>query len=150
MSYDLMVFNPRNAPKSETEFLHWYEKQAEWEEKHNYDDPKVSSEELRNWFMEMINDFPPLNGPYPPNDIDDRIDNEDNDDVLTDYCIGRDIMYLAFGYSVAEKAYQKMFELAEKHKVGFFDASGNGDIFFPDENGKLVKISDEKPWWKFW
>ncbi|ANQ51674.1 hypothetical protein MY04_4334 [Flammeovirga sp. MY04] len=149
MSYDLMVFNPKNAPKSETDFMNWYENQTEWEEEHDYDDPKVSSEELRNWFMEMINDFPALNGPYAPDDIDVRID----DDELTDYCVGKDVIYSAFRFSVAEKAYPKMIELAEKHKVGFFDASGNGNIMFPNGNGILESINkkmESKPWWKFW
>ena len=145
-----MVFNPKNAPKSKTEFMSWYENQTEWEEKHDYDDPKVSSTELRNWFMEIINHFPTLNGPLAPDDIDDRID----DDELTDYSVGKDVIYSAFRFSVSEEAYLKMVELAEKHKVGFFDASGTGEIFFPNENGELEKIgkekSKEKPWWKIW
>ena len=149
MSYDLMVFNPNNAPKSKTEFMNWYENQTEWEEKHDYDDPKVSSEELKNWFLDMIRDFPYLNGPYTPEDIDDRID----DDEITDYSVGKDMIYCVFRFSVAEKAYPKMVQLAEKHKIGFFDASGTGDILFPNENGKLEKISegnsDGKPWWRF-
>ncbi|WP_437372101.1 hypothetical protein [Maribacter litoralis] len=151
MSYDLMVFNPKVAPKSEPEFLEWYKKQAEWEEDHGYDDVKVSSDELRNWFMEMIEEFPAMNGPHSPPDRDDRMDNDD--DTITDHCIGKDVIYSAFAWSVAEKAYPKMLELAKKHKVGFFDASGNGSIMFPNENGVLESINnkkDSKPWWKFW
>ena len=103
MSYDLMVFNPITAPKSKTEFMNWYENQTEWEEDHEYDDPKVSSKELRDWFLEMIESFPALNGPYTPEDIDDRVD----DDEITDYSVGKDVMYAAFRFSVAEKAYTK-------------------------------------------
>lgn len=149
MSYDLMVFNPKTAPKSESEFLEWYYKQTEWEEDHSYDDPKVTSTELRNWFMDMITEFPAMNGPHSPDNIDDRID----DDEITDYSVGIDVIYSAFRWSMAEKAYPKMLELAKKHKVGFFDASGNGDIMFPNQNGILESINnkaDSKPWWKFW
>ncbi|MDC8003902.1 hypothetical protein POV27_07550 [Aureisphaera galaxeae] len=149
MSYDLMVFNPKSAPKSEQEFLKWYDQQTEWEENHAYDDPKVSAEELRNWFLEMISDFPAMNGPHAPADIDDRIDDEN----ITDYSVGKDVVYAAFSWSMVEKAYPKMLELAKKHKVGFFDASGDGDIMFPNEMGELVSINkpkESKAWWKFW
>jgi len=144
-----MVFNPNTAPKSEIEFLEWYEQQAEWEEEHSYDDPKVTSTELRNWFMDMITEFPALNGPLSPADIDDRIDN----DEITDYCIGKDVIYSGFRWSVAEKAYPKMLEKTKKHKVGFFDPSGDGIIMFPNKKGILESINKKtksNPWWKFW
>lgn len=149
MSYDLMVFNPKTAPKSEPEFLAWFDQQAQWEEDHAYDDPKVTSIELQHWFMEMITEFPALNGPYSPADIDDCID----DDAITDYCIGNDLIYCGFSWSMAGKAYPKMLGLAKKYKIGFFDPSGDGIIMFPDENGILEPINKKvelKPWWKFW
>ncbi|REE07659.1 hypothetical protein DFQ09_1126 [Winogradskyella pacifica] len=149
MSYDLMVFNPKTAPKSEPEFLEWYDQQTEWTEDHSYDDPKVTSTELRNWFMDMIIEFPAMNGPHSPADLDDRID----DDEITDYSVGKDVIYSAFRWSLAEKAYPKMLEMAKKHKVGFYDASGDGNIMFPNENGILESINkktESKPWWKFW
>jgi hypothetical protein len=151
MSYDLMVFNSNTAPKSELDFLEWYEKQAEWNEDHSYDDPKVTSIELKNWFTEMIIEFPALNGPYAPPDIDDRID--EDGDIIADYSIGNDVIYVAFRWEVVESAYPKMLELAKVHKVGFFDASGDGVIMFPNEYGVLESINtntDSKPWWKFW
>ena len=43
MSYDLMAFEISKSPKDKKEFLKWYDKQAEWEEDHNYDDINVSS-----------------------------------------------------------------------------------------------------------
>lgn len=142
MSYDLMVFNPNKAPKDKSDFMNWYESQTEWEEDHDYDDPEVSSEELKNWFLEMIEAFPAMNGPFASDNVDDP--------KVTDYTVGMDVIYAAFAWSEAENAYLKMTELAEKNNVGFFDASGSGDIFFPNESGKLKKTSDEKPWWKFW
>lgn len=149
MSYDLMVFNPKTAPKSEPDFLQWYDQQAEWTENHSYDDPKVTSNELRNWFLEMIIDFPAMNGPYTPDDLDNRIDDQE----ITEYTIGHHVIYTAFRWSTAEHAYTKMLELAIKHKVGFYDASGDGNIMFPNEHGSLESINknkQSKPWWKFW
>lgn len=132
MSYDLMVFRKEAAPKMRETFLEWYDKQTEWEEDHSYDDPANTSEDLRSWFMEMIQTFPSLNGPFAT---------EEEDNIYaSDYCIGNDVIYVAFAWPLANEAYAKMIEQAEKHGVGFFDVSaGNGDIFFP-QNGKLVSI----------
>ena len=151
MSYDLMVFNPDKAPRNEAAFLEWYDGQTEWTEDHSYNDPQVTSPELKSWFMEMIKYFPPLNGPYAPDDIDNLSDEED--EKITDHCIGHDVIYSGFRWSVAEMAYPIMLELARKHRVGFFDASGTGIIMFPNDSGELESINKStksKPWWKFW
>ena len=155
MSYDLMVFNKAAAPRSRAEFMKWYEAQTEWKEEHDYADPANTSPELRNWYMEMLHTFPPMNGPFASED--------DEGSNVSDYTVGRDVIYVAFAWSVADEAYKTMRELAEKHAVGFFDVSRDkGDILFP-ENGKLVSISNARknvnpvndehegrPWWKFW
>jgi hypothetical protein len=81
--------------------------------------------------MEMKETFPPMNGPEAP--TDEEIDNMENDSYLTDYSIGREIIYAAFAWSLAEEAYEKMKSLALKHGVGFFNVSENdGEIIFPD------------------
>jgi hypothetical protein len=124
MSYDLMVFRNEAAPRAKTDFMKWYKDQTEWAEEHSYDDPKNTSTELRNWFMEMIQTFPAMNGPFASDD-------DDNPNV-SDYCVGKDVIYVGFAWSLAGQAYDKMLELAEKHGVGFFDVSSdNGDILFP-------------------
>ena len=154
MSYDLMVFNKNSAPKTRDEFMEWYNNQTEWTEDHSYFDPEVTSKELKDWLMEMIQTFPALNGPFYSDDEDYDYDNEN----VSDYSIGRDVIYVGFSWSVVEKAYEKAFEIAEKYEVGFFDPSFETGIFFPI-NGKLIKIEEfnssekdsiNKPWWKFW
>lgn len=135
MSYDLMVFKKEAAPKTRSEFMIWYQNQTEWAEEHSYDDPINTSIELRHWFMDMIKTFPAMNGPF-------AVDDEDND-MITGYSIGKDSIYVDFRWSVAEQAYSKVLELAIKHSVGFFDVSSDeGDILFP-ENGELKAI--DKP-----
>lgn len=148
MSYDLMVFNKDAAPRTKAAFMEWYQQQTEWTEDHSYDDPANTSPALRNWFMDMIQAFPAMNGPFASEDVDDT-------PHVSDYSIGRDVIYVAFAWSLAAPAYERMRALAEKHQVGFFDASGdNGDILFP-EQGTFIRIdrlngSAAKPWWKFW
>lgn len=133
MSYDLVVFNSEVTPKDRTGFIAWYEKQVEWTEDHNYNDPKVSAANLKAWFFEMIKTFPAMNGPYASDDFDDP--------NVTDYSIGKNIIYAAFAWSVAENAYNTMLKLAEKHKVGFFAASNDsGDVWEPNSGGNYECI----------
>lgn len=140
MSYDLMVFDPKVAPQERKGFMQWYSQQTKWAEDHSYQNHEVSTENLQSWFKEMIEYFPPMNGPLASEDYDDP--------KVTDHCIGKHVIYSAFAWSVAEEAHQKMRELAIKHSVGFFDVSaGNGEILFPSS---ASEITETKPWWKFW
>ena len=132
MSYDLMVFEKTRIPTTRAEFMAWFEKQTEWSEEHDYQSVSVSSPALQNWFMEMKDTFPPMNGEYAP-DIDLLDEDENLESHVTDYSIGREVIYAAFAWTVADEAYELMRKLAKKHDVGFFDVSSdNGDIILPD------------------
>lgn len=144
MSFDLMVFRAEAAPKDTRKFEEWYHQQTEWSEDVDYNDHSHTSPILREWFLEMQQTFPSLNGPLA---VDD--DNVDYSNV-TDYSIGTDVIYAAFRWSEAEEAYQKMYELAAKHGTGFYDPQGDA-LFFPGNNQNLEPlIADKKPWWKIW
>lgn len=137
MSYDLMVFEKIKAPKTRKEFLEWYEKQTEWGEDHDYQTIGVSSPALQNWFMEMKEKFPPMNGEYAP-DFELLEEDENLESHMVDYSIGHDVIYAAFSWSVVDEAYELMRSLAKKHGVGFFDVSAeDGDIILPD--GSLIE-----------
>ena len=141
MSYDLMVFEITKAPKTKKEFMDWYDRQTEWAEEHDYETvggpvdvaviSKVTSPALQKWFMEMKDTFPPMNGEFAPEE-EAIANDEDLENRLTDYSIGYNVIYAAFSWSVADEAYEKVRTLAQKHGVGFFDASGDGDIILPD------------------
>lgn len=47
MSYDMMVFEASAAPREAAAFIAWFEKQTQWNERHEYDDPAVSSAALQ-------------------------------------------------------------------------------------------------------
>ncbi len=137
MSYDLMVYEKTKAPNTRKKFMEWFEQQTEWSEDHDYQSISVSSPSLQNWFMEMKDTFPPMNGEYAP-DMELLSEDENLENHVTDYCIGREVIYAAFAWSVADEAYELMRRLAQKHDVGFFDVSSdNGDIILPD--GSMIK-----------
>lgn len=127
-----MVFAPEAAPTGREAFMEWYGQQSEWKEDHSYDDPKVSTPALRAWFLEMIQSFPAMNGPFTSEDL------PEDEASVTDYSVGRYVIYAAFAWSKAEQAYETMFHLAAKHGVGFFNASSDtAEVWLPDGNGGL-------------
>lgn len=148
MSYDLMVFEPTAAPRTRQDFMAWYAQQTQWSESHSYDNPTVSSSLLHAWFLEMIEVFPAMNGPYASDDIDN--------DRLTDYSIGKDVIYACFAWSQVDPAFERVATLARRHGVGLFDVSADdGAIVFPDDFDAFEKLAassaqDRKPWWRFW
>lgn len=134
MSYDLMVFDPAAAPREASAFEEWYDVQTQWGEGHSYDDSGVASPELRAWYDEIRETFPAMNGPDATWREDLPNDSPLWDDPrVTDYSVGRHAIYAAFAWSVAEQAREAVVKLAEKHQVGFFDASGDGRIIFPGD-----------------
>jgi hypothetical protein len=127
VSYDLVVFEPKDAPPDKAAFLQWYELQTQWSEGHTYHDPSKTTANLSSWYAEMCRDFPDMNGPR----ADELADAEDNSRA-TGYAIGQSIIYADFRWSEAEAAYAAVRVLAVKHGVGFFNVSADdGEIWFP-------------------
>ncbi len=81
--------------------------------------------------MDMIRVFPAMNGPFSSEEL------PEDEASVSDYCVGTSVIYTAFAWSKAEAAYQSVFDLAAKHRLGFFDASGDGDVWLPDGAGSL-------------
>ena len=135
MSYDLLVFDASAAPQGREEFLDWYDELTEWEDG-PYDDPDSLSPNLRAWFMEIIETYPPMNGPLARHDL--------NEAPRADYSLAPSLIYIAFSWSVAEQAFARTKELAAKHGVGFFNVSSDtSDVWTPDGNGGLVLAHQE-------
>jgi len=129
-----MVFDAAAAPRSRAAFIAWYDQNAHSTEPSS-DDLSMLTAELKAWFMEMIEDFPPMNGPLACLDVDDP--------SVTDYGLSPSSIYAMFSWSQAEAAYHRTIELAAKHRVGFFDVSApHGDIWTPTSDGKLEKLAN--------
>jgi hypothetical protein len=138
VSYDLMVFEPSAAPSSHRDFMQWYDQQTQWAEGHSYDDPVVSTANLRAWFMDIIQSYRPLNGPLSQDDL------PEDEASATDYSVGKSVIYCAFAWSKAEPAYRLVFELAQKHRVGFFNvSSANEEVWLPVEGRLTLAHSKE-------
>jgi hypothetical protein len=139
MSYDLMVFEPNAVPASHAEFLDWYAGQTKWSEDHGYDDPALTSANLRAWFENIIEIFPPMNGPYAQQSP------AADEASSSDYAIGTDFIYVSFAWSKAEMAYMTVARLAEKHHVGLFNASSSGEEVWIPLDGRMTLAHDKRP-----
>lgn len=126
-----MVFEPNDAPSKRAQFIDWYRRQIQWGESHGYNDPSVPTAKLHSWFLEIIEKFPPLNGPLSKEEL------PEDEDSTTDYSLGRSVIYCSFAWSKAEQAHKTVFELAQKHGVGFLDVSSNDSELWLPTNGEL-------------
>ena len=124
MSYDLAVFDPNIAPKDPSQFKTWFEDQMSSYTIEDYENPESLSLVLKSWFLDMRTHYPPLNPPDESHDIDDP--------KLSDYCFCHNLVYVNFARSQSESAYDTMFRLAQKHRIGFFNVSSSpGEVWFP-------------------
>ncbi len=128
MSYDLFVFEREAAPRDPADFMRWFDVLTQWEGDHDFDDPATASPALQDWYREMIVDWPAMNGP-------DAISDDDLTDSVTDYCITPAAIYFGFRWSEAEDAYRATLATAAKHRLGFYDVSGAGDVWLPTGAG---------------
>jgi hypothetical protein len=136
MSYDLVVFDPAAAPPEHDAFMVWYRAQTSWEETRAYDDPAVCMPNLRALVLDLVAQFPALNGPLSPREF------HADESASADYSMGREVVYVAFAWSRAQQAYGVVRELAAKHAVGFFDVSGKDEqVWLPSKGGMVLAHS---------
>jgi hypothetical protein len=136
-----MVFEERVAPRTQREFDEWCDQQTEWSESHSYDDPSISSPALKGWFEEMRRAFPPMNGPFALSDEEFAKLSRDAESRITDYSIGKTVIYTAFGWSVADEAEKTVRRLAQKHGLGFYHP-GSGEVLFPGDKRRFGLTSN--------
>lgn len=122
MSYDLMVFEKGRIPTDQSDFLNWYNQSMESE---TVQDISCASECLQKFFHSVRDIFPPMNGPFAP---DEKMlsENPTMEKYLCDYGIREDMIYLSFSYSVSRFAYDTVKRAAYFAGVGFFNPGGNG------------------------
>lgn len=134
-----MVFEPEAVPSTHEGFLEWYAQQTKWSEDHGYNNPELASDRLRAWLAEIVRIFPPMNGPAPEEETPQA------EASSSDYAIGSDFIYVSFAWSKAEAAYMTVARLAEKYKLGLFNASSTGEEVWMPEAGRMALAHDKVP-----
>ena len=139
MSANLLVFEKEKAPKQPIAFLKWFYKKVEWGADRDYNDIDSTSQRLIDFYFELKEEFPPMNGKYALDDA--SLETDPNLEIrLTDYCIDDDLIYMDFAWSVADEAGNKVKELAFKHGLGFFDMFN----VYPDKD-TIIEIPQIAP-----
>lgn len=131
MSYDLAVFDLAAAPSTHKAFVKWFEQQMEIEVL-TPDDEAIATgpAPLRNWFTEMIKTFPPMNGPFASDDVDDP--------RLTEYSIAPSYIYACFAWSQVVPATEAAAEFAARFGAGLYLISETpAPVWLPDGRGDL-------------
>ena len=100
MSADLMVFDKSKEPVEPMQFLKWFYEKTAWTSDRDYYDIKGMSPELVNFFMEIIREYPAMNGPISPSDEEmEKIeDNLEQESRLTEYNIDDDLIYSGLSF----------------------------------------------------
>jgi hypothetical protein len=125
VSYDLFIYDREMAPRDKSEFDDWFSSEVEAEGPLDaYANPATTSPQLRQWFDRMSLEFPALNGPSSPPDIEDRLEQ------AGDYNFRPHSIYVSFGWSRAERAAELGPKLAVECGVGIFDPQ-EGDTGLP-------------------
>ncbi len=140
MSWDLMVFDPSTVPADRDGFLVWYDRETETGEDAEREVVEALPPALTAWFLDMIERYPALNGAWATD--------EPESEKYGDYAIGPSSIYGCFAWSEAGTVDEIALELAEKHGVGLFDASGSETVWRPDASGELdeaFRIGHEAP-----
>lgn len=120
-----MVFAPEAAPSKRAAFLDWYDQQTDWDDEFAGDDPAIATPGLQEFFAEMVQSFAALDDPS-------------DDEAGTDYTIGESLIYMNFAWDAVDQAYETVFRLAAKHRLGFFDVSSDiAEAWLPDSKGGL-------------
>ena len=128
MTYDILAFDPDSV--TDEDFPAWWNKQSEWSEDHSYDDAAVTTPSLREFFGDLIQTFPPMNGPGSP--TDEEFDADPELEVrVTDYSIGTTVVYGAFAWSQESTARPLFTSLAAKHGVAVALVSDGDAILRP-------------------
>ncbi|WP_127112476.1 hypothetical protein [Shimia sediminis] len=150
MSYDLLVFDPKIAPRDRTDFMSWYGNLTKWEEQRDYNSPIGMTGNLPMFFEQLRQEFPPMNGPFAyefdqagpkpasfwqklfrakqPSTTPEPF----NEALVTDYSLAENAIYMAFAWSVSDQAYNRVFNTALSTGVGFFDVSANNGAILHD------------------
>lgn len=139
MSYDLLVFDPKIAPRERAEFIAWYRDLTCWK-----DQSTDLERNLRRFFDHITRAFPEMNPALmPPATLWGRLMGHkakrarvvDVDDPrLTEYTLTRHAIYMAFAWSQSQSARDAVIEGAIAAGVGFFDVSATEGVIAHDRS----------------
>lgn len=144
MSFDLMVFDPTQAPRLRGAFFDWF-RAGTLILQHDYNSPNRLTAPLRGAYDRLRSEFPPRNGPDAVFEPAPPAKAAQGGEALpglsgsasgtvppafgAEYSFADAFIYLSFLSDAADHAYQGVLRCAYQCEVGFFNASSDwGEI----------------------
>lgn len=156
MSFDLMVFDPKLAPRLRPDFLDWFRAGTQLEAGHDYNSPEQLTAPLQSFYHRFQPLFPPRNGPEAAPALDtvprsfwQRLAGAPRfpsapapNRRLTDYLFGAGFIYLGFARPLAGEAYRAVLRTAHDTGTGFFNAASDWGEILHDADQFLPFLGD--------
>ena len=121
MSYDIVIFDSKKAPKDIDAFMEWCEEQEDlMNESLDVDEYETSSKKLHTWFLDICIEVIPLSGPFSNWDAPDFVEGQD-DEHGADYFFAKHTVFLMFSTLETKPLFLKVKESAKNHNLGYFD-----------------------------
>lgn len=140
MSYDLFIFEKISSFKTSIDVKSYLKDFLKYDKNIDYQSLDNCSPKIGDFAKEMFEKFPPLNGPYAPDD-EIAFATEESEIYLTDYSIYEHGIYCSFAWDVSQEALDYVLELTEKYKMGIVDFQGDREVFA--EGIEVLKYSTE-------
>ena len=146
MSYDVAVFDASVAPTERKDFEEWFSMQTDWEQKSVVGDLSRVSPALCAWYKEIQESYPSLGSPG-------ALDSDASGGEIraASYSISPHVIYMAFPWTIAFKAFREVLKSASLHGIGVYDVSDVDRygirIFYPKDCDALqvtVEYDDEE------
>ena len=136
MGFDILAIEPDAV--TDEDFPAWWQRQSQWAEPVDYNDTSHATPAIRLFMADLAETFPPMNGPLRPTEAQLEAHPE-LDDRLSDYSIGRQLVFADFGFSVdpdenGELAERRFMQLAYRHGLAIVLTTGDGTILRPDRD----------------
>lgn len=149
MSFDLFVFERRESLRTSLDVCAYMEEFTKYEEDRDYTSAEGCSDTIIKWATKMFERFPPMNGDHAPSD-EVAFATEESEARLTDYSLGNNGVYCAFGWSVAEEALEYACSLAEEFNVGILDFQSSKGIYAPGIEVLCYRTEGEDEKMAYW
>ncbi|MBQ7683407.1 MAG: hypothetical protein IJT48_02865 [Bacteroidaceae bacterium] len=155
MDFDICVFSRDKAPREPNAFLAWFDKQVERyfrDSDNDCDDISVCTPDMQHWYMQMLSHFPALGGRdslssqeafiQTLGDVDEDEAEARVDEVLVNYVIAPDLIYIMGNWDLVDRLYALSREAAFECGLGFYDFLFNR-VYFSETETMLMPDTDD-------
>ena len=145
MGLNILFFELDKVPHTTRGFLDWVSEVTEWGGDYDFNDPETTSPRLRGFLLDLVKEYPPMNGDYGPS-MEERKAKGIENRQESDYSIAPDCLYADFEFDAIDDGDEEfdfnevLIDLTDTHEISYylFDES----IQTPETT---IHLSEEEP-----